>query len=414
MINGVSGFAGLSGPALAPLWRAVHERLSSGLPVRTVRVGPLDDEQRAALADLLGLDRLPAEIAAVSVAKLDQVLLESVGAGVREVVSALVGPVADRAADRSLAAEQRSALWDWLAGHEVVRAQPVLADWVASLRRAGLVAGSVERTRHELERTLLVLGRLPASGTPLPVLADDVLDDPHALDDGTRCAASVQRALAAIYDVAVPDDAPARRALWERAGVADDELSPVVLAAGLRPAGDGVAAQVLRSCAELGHAAALTLGQVRATPLAGGLPDEVWVFENPSVLALALRRFGVRCPPIVCISGWPSSAAVLFLQRLGAAGCQLRYHGDFDGEGIRIAAHVLARTGATAWRMSSADYLAALTLAPAGTPVGRVTDAPWDDELAVHLRDRGVTVSEERVANGVLDELHHRVSDHRA
>lgn len=142
---------------------------------------------------------------------------------------------------------------------------------------------------------------------------------------------------------------------------------------------------------------------MRATSFSTGLPDDVWVFENPSVLALALGRFGGRCPPLMCTSGWPSSAAILLLRRLAAAGCRLRYHGDFDGEGVRIAAHVLARTGATAWRMSSTDYLAGLAGAPSATPVGRVTDAPWDRELAALMRDRGLTVSEERVANGLLD-----------
>ena len=45
--------------ALRPLWQAVHERLSSGRAVSRVHVGPLDDDQREALADLLGMDRLP-------------------------------------------------------------------------------------------------------------------------------------------------------------------------------------------------------------------------------------------------------------------------------------------------------------------------------------------------------------------
>lgn len=371
----------------------------------------MGDEHREALADLLGMDRLPGEFAVVSVAELDEVLLGSVGSSVRDVVSELVGPLGDRAADRRHAADERAALWEWLAGHDVIKAQPVLADWAESVRRSGLIGGSVARTRHKLERALKVLARLPASGIPLPVFADEVLDDPHALDDGTRCATLVLRALTVIYDVPVPTDAPAKRALWERAGMADDELSPVVLAAGLRPAGDEIGSRVLRACAEAGQAAALTLSQVRATPLLAepaehtGLPEDVWVFENPSVLALALRRFGGRCPPIVCTSGWPSSAAVLLLQRLAAAGCRLHYHGDFDGEGIRIAAHVLARTGATAWRMSSADYLREVTATPAGTPVGRVTEAPWDPELAAHLRGRGVTVSEERVVNELLNDI---------
>ena len=60
------------------------------------------------------------------------------------------------------------------------------------------------------------------------------------------------RALALIYDVPPPANAQERRALWERAGVADDELSNIVLAAGIAPAGDDVASQILRTCAGCG------------------------------------------------------------------------------------------------------------------------------------------------------------------
>lgn len=57
--------------------------------------------------------------------------------------------------------------------------------------------------------------------------------------------------------------------------------------------------------------------------------------ENPSFLALALRRFGPDCPPLVCTSGKPNSAAIQLLRLLIDRGAALRYHGDFDGEGIR-------------------------------------------------------------------------------
>jgi uncharacterized protein (TIGR02679 family) len=160
---------------------------------------------------------------------------------------------------------------------------------------------------------------------------------------------------------------------------------------------------VLRACAEGGHAVALTLGQLRATAWSEGLPEAVWVVENPSILALALDRFGKRCPPLVCTSGWPNSAGILLLSALQEAGCQLRYHGDFDGEGIRIAANVMSRTGAVPWRMAAADYLAAV--GPVGPSVGRVTEAPWDEQLAEVMRERDVTVSEERVAGELLAEL---------
>jgi uncharacterized protein (TIGR02679 family) len=388
-------------PELAPLWAAVHHRLSSGRPVSRVRIGPLSARQQAVLADLLGLPRLPGERPTVSLAILDNVLIESVGLPAREVVGRLVGPLGDRAGDREQAAAQREELWAWFADHPVVRAQPALSPWVSSVQRAGLAGGSVPRTRAELTRALRVLAELPASGVPLPVLADQTVGDTHGLDEGTRCASLVQRALATLYDVPPPANAPERRALWERAGVAGDELSPVVLAAGIQLAGDDVAARILRVCTEAGHAAALTLGHLRTAEWASG-PADVWVFENPSVLAMALARFGRRCPPIAVTSGWPSSAAILLLQKLDSAGARLHYHGDFDGEGLRIAAAIVARTGAAPWHMTSADYLNAVSHGP---PVGRMSDVPWDSALATHMAERGVTVPEERIATGLLGEI---------
>ncbi|MFB9908492.1 TIGR02679 family protein [Allokutzneria oryzae] len=394
-------------PALRPLWQAVHARLSTGRPVSRIRVGPLDLDQRTAIADLLGSARLPGDNVDITLARLDQVLRERTGRDARDLVTQLIGPVGDRAAQRREAAARRAELWDWLATHPVISAQPALTDWAAGVRRAGLIDGSVARTKEELGKVLEVLAELPAAGQPLPAFSDDVLDDPHALDEGKRCANLVMKALVAIYDVPAPVDAPERRALWERAGIADDQLSSTVLGAGLRIVGDDVVSGILRLCADSGVAAALTLQQLRAASTLTSAPREVWVFENPSVLAVALDRFGAHCPPLVCTSGWPNSAGILLLNRLREAGSTLHYHGDFDGEGLRIAANVVARTGAAPWRMSSADYL---TAAADGPPVGRVTPVPWDPDLAGHLSEVGRAVPEERLANALLDEIVRRTT----
>jgi Protein of unknown function N-terminus (DUF3323) len=114
---------------LAPLWRAVHDRLSSGRPVSRVRVGPLDCRQRDAVADLLGLGRMPGEYVTISLATLDQILTESVGVGAREVATQLVGAPGDRAGDRARAAAERAELWAWLNSHPVLAAQPALEPW---------------------------------------------------------------------------------------------------------------------------------------------------------------------------------------------------------------------------------------------------------------------------------------------
>ncbi|WP_433726943.1 TIGR02679 family protein [Nocardia sp. CA-129566] len=389
-------------PALAPLWSAFHKRLSTGRPVQRVKVGPLDPDQQAALADLLGLSRLPGQYKTISLMDLDEVLADITGCTTYDVVEHLLGPVGDRAAELRNAAEERDQLWAWLSEHEVVAAQPALGEWVVAIRRSGLIAGSTVRTQAELERALQVLHELPSAGTPLPVFADSVLGDPHGLDEGSRLHTMVVRGLAVIYGIDPPTDAGQLRALWDRAGIADDEISSTVLAAGLLIDGGTAVGRILRECAGAGQAAALTLQQLRALPRIIAAPSRVWVVENPSVLAVALARFGDCCPPLVCTSGWPSSAGVLLLQLLAQAGAELCYHGDFDGEGLRIAANVIARVGAVPWRMTTADYLNAVGEGPA---VGRVTPVPWDLGLSAAMTRVGVAVPEERVAHRLLDEV---------
>ncbi|MFF2660065.1 TIGR02679 family protein [Kitasatospora sp. NPDC058032] len=393
-------------PELRPLWSAVHDRLSTGRPVSRVRSGPLDDAGREALADLLGLDRLPGTEPTIPLAGLDHAVLDACGRPVRDVVALILGPIHDRAAERERRTGQRDALWEWLAGHEVVTAQPALLDWVGHLRTTGLVDGSPDRTRGLLTAALTVLAALPADGEPLPVLAARLLDgDSHALDDGTRLSSLVLRALAVLYGTAVPDAAEQRRALWSRAGVADDGLSSSVLAAGLRPQGGGPVAEIARICAGAGHPVSLTLAQLRAPGDFTGPAGPVHLTENPSVLALALRRFGHHCPPLVCTSGWPNTAVIHLLRRLADDGATLYYHGDFDGEGVRIAAHVLAKTGAVPWRMSADDYRAAVPRVPVGPDPGRLTPAPWDRALVDSMAELRTAVVEEVVADLLLDDL---------
>ncbi|MCF6468766.1 TIGR02679 family protein [Nonomuraea sp. MG754425] len=377
---------------LRPVWAAVHARCCSGRPVSRVRVRGLAQAQQAAVADLLGLDRYPGPAVTIEVARLDAAL--GGGLDARTVAEAVIGPIDDRGRRRAERSRDRDALLGWFAAHPVVTAQPALL--TLSAARAG---------RDLMERALGVLAALPASGRPLPEVAARLTGDPHALDDGTRLSSLVLKALSLLYDVPPPEDAEARRALWARAGVACDALSTTVLVAGLRPAGDGILARVLRAWD--GEPSVITLAQLRDVRALEPAERTVWVVENPTVLALARRRFGTtQGPPMVCTSGWPNSAAVRLLRALAAAGAELRCHGDFDGAGLRIAAYTMAKTGALPWRMSSADYLGALAdRPPPGPALGPVSDAPWDAGLAPAMRAHGVAVPEELVAERLFDDL---------
>ncbi|MEV5200151.1 TIGR02679 family protein [Streptomyces sp. NPDC053720] len=215
-----------------------------------------------------------------------------------------------------------------------------------------------------LTDALKVLAELPCQVEPLSVFAARVLNrHAHDLGDDVPLATLVLRALATLKGTAPPESAAERRAPRSRAGVADDELCATTVG-GLRLGSDGPLARAARLCTEAGQAASLPLAHVRnpgeLTLPAALVPLVVHVVENPSILALALRRFGPDSPPLVCTSGRPGTAAILLLCLLVDRGAAFRYHGDFDGEDIRVAAHALGKTRAHPWRMTAADYRAAV------------------------------------------------------
>lgn len=391
--------------ALMPLWRALHARLSSGRTVRSVSVQGLDWAAQEALADLLGWASYPGDRATVRLDRLEEVLASS-GTDARAVVEAVVGPLTDRAAQRARAVAERERLWSWLAGHPVVAAEPALLRWVDQVRSEGVPRGAVTALRRRLEQALAVVSHLPLTdGRPLPDLAAETTGDPHGLDGTKPLARLVLHALAALRGHRPPEGAQQRRELWGAFGVTCDVHSSTVLVLGLRPRGAGPLATTLRTWAEAGRAAVVTLDQLSVGEHLWCPAPVVSVVENPSVLALAQRRLGAHCPPLVCVSGWPDSAAVAFLQQVAGEGAQLRYHGDFDGEGLRIAAHVMARTGARPWRMGTVDYLEAVERVRSAPPPGRLTPVPWDGELHGVIAERGVAVHEERVAELLLGDL---------
>ncbi|MET8353830.1 MULTISPECIES: TIGR02679 family protein [unclassified Micromonospora] len=400
-------------PELAPLWAEARRRLAAtDGTVSRVHLRGLRPAERAALADLLGLAYTPDPEVTVALRGLDAILRAATGGlDTRGVVEAIGGPIADRAGDRRRQAADRAELWRWAREHPVVAAEPALQPWLDGVRAGGLVSGDALVTRALLDQVFHVLAALPVLGEPLPVLAARLIGDSHALDDDGRLGKLVLRALAALHDEEPPADAEHRRRLWEHAGVACDELSTTVLVAGLRPPGDDPLASGLRAWADAGQATVVTLAQLKHYPVSR-LDGPVFVVENPAVLTVALRHFGAACPPLVCVAGWPSTAAVVLLRGIAATGAELHYHGDIDGEGLRIAAHVMTKTGARPWLLQAEDYLDA---APGVGPVaGRIDDTPWDPRLAEVVRGHDVALLEEVVLESLLVDMAARAGVERA
>jgi uncharacterized protein (TIGR02679 family) len=91
---------------------------------------------------------------------------------------------------------------------------------------------------------------------------------------------------------------------------------------------------------------------------------------------------------------------------LTAAGCDLRYHGDFDWDGLRIGASIIGRYGGSGWRFDADHYRAAVhrggTALPGRT---RVPETPWSTDLRGAMSEHGVAVYEEQVLDDLLGDL---------
>jgi uncharacterized protein (TIGR02679 family) len=154
-----------------------------------------------------------------------------------------------------------------------------------------------------------------------------------------------------------PDGSAAqwRREAWASAGLLKDDLSSTVLTLNLRgtPALDWMV--------DSGEPAVLTLRSLtgRAPVASVPTPCDVYVCENPTVLSGASSTLGPACPPMVCLQGQPSAAALTLLRDLSTSGAHLLYHGDFDWGGMRIAAALARSVPWRAWRYTAADYRAA-------------------------------------------------------
>lgn len=127
-----------------------------------------------------------------------------------------------------------------------------------------------------------------------------------------------------------------------------DELSAPALTLNL-PGRGGLVGDLLGSHAELGEPVRLTLRQLLRHPFDVDVRPGMWVSvcENPAVVGAAADELGPASSPLVCTDGMPSAAVQILLRTLHGRGVPLRYHGDLDRGGLRIATTVIERFGAT-------------------------------------------------------------------
>lgn len=396
----------LRDPTLVPVWAVVRRRLEGTGLEATGKVSlVLDDPAADLLGGMLGR-RLRAGRWQLPLADLDAALRRSpVASSLADVVTKLGGPLRNRPAEREAASGRRQEAeesWAALLAAAELTGEPWVPRWTAGLRADGLLGStSLDALAAAVEAVALSL-REPAPRT-LGELAALVAGDAHALDAGRRAGSVALRGLAAERGEPPPATADERTRLWGQAGVRTDDVSGTVLVLGWRPPGTSRWAGMMRERAELGLVTHVTLRELRTAAgpsIASGV--RVHACENPQVVQATADRGTPG--PLICLQGNPSAAGTMLVERLLTDGAQLRYHGDFDWPGLAIAGRVLAR-GATPWRLTAEDYVAALP-AGAGVPLtGEAVPTPWDPGLNAALQEHGRAVHEEAVLSVLLADL---------
>lgn len=404
----------------SPLWSAARRRLERNgveLAGTPLSVDPPHDDSRRAIAGLLGQSAAGDRPLRIRLTDLDGFLRRGAAAiGLVDWLEHLDGPLTDRRAERRASDAARQAAWAAVEQHPVLRRHSELRGWAESLRRSGAAtrrAGDPLAGAALVRAALDVVAALPADNETLAVFAARTTTDPHGLDRDTALGAMVNETLAQLDREEAEEDAewPTAPAYWWRrrwslAGVICDDLSVSALALNL-PVGSGgdIVGNAIDEHRLGGVPLRLTLQQL-ATGELPMEPEPVFVCENPSVVAMAAVRLEEECRPLVCVEGYPNTAVLALLDLLTAAGCELRYHGDFDWDGLRIGASIIGRYGGSGWRFDADHYRVAARRG--GTALADrtwVPETPWSPGLPDAMTEHGVAVYEEQVLDDILADL---------
>jgi len=333
----------------------------------------------------------------------DALRRQATGLGLLEIISALSGPLAARRAERSRTRALRASIFDVATGHPALARHPILVEWLAWMGARGTLSRlGTDRAQSLLGQALDVLAALPVEGVSLPVLAGRVTGSTHALDRGSVLAPLVDRGLAVI--AGVDPIKASRRDLWAGYGVSLDTVSSIVTVLNLRPTA-GVLCPILTGAADLGEPLPVTLRMLRDLESLDVAGATVSLCENRSVIEAVADELGAQSTPLVCLSGEPTVAGRRLVRLLVAGGARLRYHGDFDFEGIAIGNSVIGPDVAP-WRFRASDYLAALAATPVHDDLKVTkTEAHWDPGLTEAMRTEHGRIYEEHVLADLIADL---------
>lgn len=370
---------------------------------------PTDAERRVVIGITGSYRPQTVKRLAIELATLDAALRQRHGSSLHDTLAILGGSLRNRPAEREREQRQRAEAIA-AAGESVLSGEAWFGSWWSALEDDGTITrllrrGSDRLLDHAVRILEHLYSRAPGNPIPLPVLAEQVTGDTKALLAAGPLATLVLRALAIRSGLeSMPRDRTGQRALWEMHGAIADDLASQVLVLNVACRGSSLVSGWLNDASRFGVPFRLTLQQ-QATGDVLPVPADVFVCENPAVLRVAASDLGAGCPPLVCTEGMPSAACHKLLGSAVAQGARLHWRADFDWTGLRIVSAAITARSAQPWRMTAADYRAALNTGESTPLTGSPTASPWDPELAALMAEQGCAVMEERLISVLLTDL---------
>ena len=229
------------------------------------------------------------------------------------------------------------------------------------LLRKSMADGSAESALRQACRGIDWLETHPNNPVRLAVLSAHAISDPHALDENRLSGKLFLHALAFCGGCAFPSDAEERDLLYYNGGVLCDSISSSVTQVGLVLCGEHGEHPAFHAFRARQESCTLTLMNLAVLSSGSSPSGRAYLVENQMVFSQLCDQSERFHSPLICTSGQPQVAVLRLLDFLVSSGTQLYYSGDFDTEGLAIAARLMERFPALLhpWHMGTEDYLRA-------------------------------------------------------
>ncbi|GAC91997.1 DNA topoisomerase IV subunit A with TOPRIM domain [Anoxybacillus flavithermus NBRC 109594] len=326
-----------------------------------ISVTSFSTEEKEAIASFFGK-----EMSRVSLAAFEQQLTNTRFAGISliELLEHYFGEPFVTKKEQQIEAEREKEAYFTRLMH-TYRAQ---RDWLIAVEKQRFVQLAYQQNPQTLETAISVVCRaleqLPSTYVRLPVFAQQVANDPHALDLHTLAGKLLLSALQFYaekeYDLSSVEEV---NELLQSCHLLREDVLNFVTCAGVLAETEKGRHLVFAAACETNTALNVPLREVmplvRAYPSIG---NTVFIVENAGVFSTLVDTN----VPLISTNGQLNLATMWLLDLLVKEGVTLYYSGDFDPEGLKMAQRLVERYGSSVrlWHYDRSDYLATKPTVP--------------------------------------------------